>query len=170
MYRTFPLTILVGLCLGAACASAADAPKSMVGSAADEATIRKIILGRADSFNRHETPAPGSFTADADFVNAYGMWRKGPEEIEARQGERMKTVLKDAQIKLVDVHIRFIRSDVAIVHQKHEMSGMLGAEGAKLPPQEELSIRVMVKERGEWLTTAFHNTIVRANEGSAAGR
>ena len=89
------------------------------------------------------------------------MWRRGPAEIEGRQGERMKTVLKDAKITVQDLRIRFVRPDVAIVHETHEMSGMSNDQGETMPPQQELSIRVMVKELGKLLITAFHNTIVR---------
>lgn len=73
----------------------------------------------------------------------------------------MKTVLKDAQITLRELRIRFIRPDVAVVHELHEMKGMLSSSGEKMPPHDELSIRVMVKRQGKWLTSAFHNTIVR---------
>jgi uncharacterized protein (TIGR02246 family) len=127
----------------------------------DEAVIRRFLLERVEAFNRHEGPQAAVYTPDADFVNVYGMWRKGPAEIEGRQKERMGTVLKNAKITLIDLSIRFIRPDVALVHQKHEMSGMLDAEGKTMPPHQELGIRVMVKEHGKWLTTAFHNTIVR---------
>jgi uncharacterized protein (TIGR02246 family) len=127
----------------------------------DEAVIRRFLLERVEAFNRHEGPQAAVYTPDADFVNVYGMWRKGPAEIEGRQKERMGTVLRNAKITLIDLRIRFIRPDVAIVHQKHEMSGMLDAEGKTMPPHQELGVRVMVKEHGKWLTTAFHNTIVR---------
>jgi uncharacterized protein (TIGR02246 family) len=131
----------------------------------DENAIRRICLERIERFNnKHEPPLAAEFTPDADFVNVYGMWRKGPAEIEARQKERMETVLKEAKITLLDLRIRFIRPDVAIAHQTQEMSGMLDPEGQKMPPHRERSIRVLVKEQGKWLTTAFHNTIVRDAE------
>ncbi len=137
------------------------------GRSEDEAAIKKLLLDRIESFNRHEGPQAAAYTSDADFVNVYGMWRKGAAEIEARQKERMETVLKEAKITLLDLRIRFVRPDVAIVHQMHEMSGMLDSEGKKMPPHRELSIRVLLKEHGEWLTTAFHNTIVRPVEPPA---
>jgi len=130
----------------------------------DENAIRRVCLERIEGFNRHEPPRAAEFTPDADFVNVYGMWRKDPAEIEARQGERMETVLKEAKMTLLDLRIRFIRPDVAIAHQTHEMSGMLSPDGHKMPPHRERSIRVLVKEQGKWLTTAFHNTIVREAE------
>ncbi|MGQ0384262.1 MAG: SgcJ/EcaC family oxidoreductase [Gammaproteobacteria bacterium] len=152
MIRFIPLAVLL----------AAAAMFSPALRASDDAqAIRRICLERIEAFNRHEPPRSGEFTQDADFVNIHGMWRKGPAEIEKRQGERMETVLREARISLLELEVRFVRPDVAIVHQKHEMSGMLGPEGDRLPPHQELSIRVLVKESGKWLTTAFHNTTVR---------
>ena len=137
----------------------------------DENAIRSICLERIERFNnKHEPPLAAEFTPDAEFVNVYGMWRKGAAEIEARQKERMETVLKEAKITLLDLRIRFIRSDVALVHQTHEMSGMLNPKGETMPPHRELSIRVLVKEKGKWFTTAFHNTIVRPVEPPARAK
>ena len=130
----------------------------------DEETIRRFLLERIEAFNRHEGPQAAVYTSDADFVNVYGMWRKGPQEIEAGQKERMETVLKDAKITLIDLRIRFVRPDVVIVHQTHEMTGMRSADGTTMAPHRELGIRVMLKEQDRWLTTAFHNTIVRPAE------
>ncbi len=89
------------------------------------------------------------------------MWRNGPAEIEGRQKERMETVLKDAKITLLELRIRFVKPDVAIVHQMHEMTGMRDSEGKTMPSHRELGVRVMLKTHGKWLTTVFHNTIVR---------
>jgi len=154
--RTVAIAILATVCFGVPDGMAQTQKHSK-----DEAIIRRFLLERIEAFNRHEGPQAAVYTSDADFVNVYGMWRKGPAEIEGRQKERMETVLKNAKITLIDLRIRFVRPDVAIVHQKHEMSGMLDAEGRTMPPHQELGIRVMVKEHGQWLTTAFHNTIVR---------
>jgi hypothetical protein len=33
--------------------------------------------------------------------------------------------------------------------------------GQTLPPHQELSIRVLVKDQGAWRITAFHNTILQ---------
>ena len=127
----------------------------------DEQEIRRIAMERIESFNNHVGPQSNSYTLDADFVNAYGMWRRGSAEIESRQKERMQTVLKDAKITLIDLRIRFLKPDVAIVHQLHELSGVLTNTNEKMPPHRELGIRVMVKENSKWLTAAFHNTILR---------
>lgn len=157
---------IVGLAVGCVFgrSEAAGEGAQAADRAEDENAIRRTCLERIERFNRHEPPQATEFTPDADFVNVYGMWRKGSAEIEARQGERMQTVLKQAKITLLDLRVRFVRPDVAVVHQTHEMSGMLSPDGQRMLPHQERSIRVVVKEQGKWLTTAFHNTIVRDPE------
>lgn len=161
MTRIFAIGTLVTLLVGTVAGQ-----RNQTKTKSDEEAIRKILLERVESFNRHEAPRANTFTADADFVNVYGLWRKGAAEIEARQGERMQTVLKDAMMTLIELRVRFIKPDVAIVHQRHEIGGMRDAAGKTMPTVQELSIRVMVKQKAKWLTTAFHNTIVRPVEPS----
>ena len=130
---------------------------------AAEAELKTHLLQTIERFNRHEMRPPESpgFTPDADFVNVQGRWMKGVDQIRRGQKEEGVTRLKDAQIKLVELDIRFIRPDVAIVHQLHVLSGKRRPEdGTPLPPQRQLSTRVLVKEQGQWITTAFQNTIV----------
>jgi uncharacterized protein (TIGR02246 family) len=57
--------------------------------------------------------------------------------------------------------VRFIRPDVALVHVTNRLSGLVGPDAQTLPAHQELSIRVLVKDRGTWRITAFHNTIVQ---------
>ena len=168
MNQTIAIAILATALFGLPCCSGEKAQNQV--RSEDEEAIKSIALERIERFNRHEAPRSASFTPDADFVNVYGMWRKGPAEIESRQRERMETVLKEAKITLLDLRIRFIRPDVAIVHELHEMSGMLNDDGEKMPPHQELGIRVLVKEQGKWLITAFHNTIVRPVEPPARSK
>ncbi len=79
-------TVFFGLL---SCSSPSETAQTQVRSE-DEEAIKRVVLESIESFNRHEAPDPASFTPDADFVNVYGMWRKGPAEIEGRQKERME--------------------------------------------------------------------------------
>jgi uncharacterized protein (TIGR02246 family) len=129
---------------------------------AEEAELRKYLLATIDHFNKHEirpATSPG-FTPDADFVNVEGRWMRGVEEIRRVHAAASKEWLKDANIRLIELEIRFIRPDVAIVHQLHEMSGSRHPDGTRLPPHQQISTRILVKEHGEWITTAFQNTMV----------
>ena len=131
-----------------------------------EAELKTYLLKTIERFNRHEMRPPESpgFTPDADFVNVQGRWMKGIDEIRRGHKEEAVTRLKDAQIALVELDIRFIRPDVAVVHQLHVLSGKRDPDGTPLRPQRQLSTRVLVKEQGEWMTTAFQNMIVESTD------
>ena len=155
---TVPAIVTISLVLGFTIRERALAESNRK----DEEAIRSLILAWTEASNRHDAKAGTAFfTPDADFVNVFGSWSKGVTEIERFRKERYDTALKEAKITPLDISIRFIRPDVAIAHELHDLSGMLGANGEKMPTQRELSIRVLVKEQGKWHVSAFQNTTVR---------
>lgn len=162
MVRTVMIAAIAATLLGSP--SRAPARDVMNGTlSAAEAELKTHLLQTIERFNRHELRPPESpgFTPDADFINVQGRWMKGVDEIRRGFKEEGVTRLKDAQLKLLELDIRFIRPDVAVVHQLHVLSGKRDpADGTPLPPQRQLSTRVLVKEKGEWMTTAFQNMIV----------
>jgi hypothetical protein len=83
MMITTKVVILIIAFFGLSCTHARQTQES----SEDEEAIRNLILERIEKFNnKHEEPQSAAFTHDADFVNVYGMWRRGPAEIEGRQG------------------------------------------------------------------------------------
>jgi uncharacterized protein (TIGR02246 family) len=102
---------------------------------ADEKAIRQAIELMAAAFNgRNEDVAKSLMTEDADFVNVRGTWSKGAAKIAQSRHARFQTALKNASIRVLDVQIRFIRPDVALIHELHEIVGMLDENGKELPP------------------------------------
>jgi uncharacterized protein (TIGR02246 family) len=137
-------------------------PPTKASATVEEAELRTYLLEIIERFNRHEVrPAtsPG-FTPDADFVNVEGRWMRGADEIRRVHSAAAKEWLKDAHIKLIELEIRFLRPDVAIVHQLHEITGSRRPDGTSLPPHQQISTRVLIREGGGWVTTAFQNNIV----------
>ena len=126
----------------------------------DEGAIKRVIVAMDDAFNSHK-PDSALFTQDADFVNVNGTWLKGAADIESGRRTAFETRLKNAHTKSLEVRIRFIRPDVAIVHVTSETAGIATSDGRELPPQKELNIRVLTRENGRWLVAAFHNTPLR---------
>jgi uncharacterized protein (TIGR02246 family) len=167
MKRNLPIIVLAIIVISLALSFTVGESALAQGSHKDEEAIRKVILDGIEAFNRHDAKAGTVFfTEDADFVTVYGRWSKGAAEIERSRKERFETALKEAKIKLLDLRVRFIKPDVAIAHETHELSGMLSPKGEGMPTLRELSIRVLVKKRDKWLITAFHNTVVRAAESA----
>src|SRR5262249_4974973 len=128
----------------------------------DEDAIKQLIMGMTEAFNKHDAPALARlYTANADLVSVYGVWLQGAAIIERGLEGLFHTILKDATLKTLDVRIRFLKPDVAIAHVTNELSGEVSANGQQLPPQQELSIRVCVKENGLWREGALYNNIKR---------
>lgn len=134
----------------------------------DEEAIKKVIAGTTEAFNKHDAKAFARFyTPDAELVTVRGERMKGAVEIEKGLEAIFATRATAATLKTLDVTIRFIKADVAVAHVTNEMSGVVNAGGQEMPPHRELSIRVLVKQKGTWRVTAFHNTIISTTQAPA---
>jgi uncharacterized protein (TIGR02246 family) len=135
------------------------------GTPEDEASVRAVIVKMTDDFNKHDTKALSQvYAPDADYVNVAGQSAKGPADIEKFLVAAHSTRLKEANIKTLNLTIRFIRPDVALVRETHVMRGFLGPDGTKVPPYQETNLRVLEKENGVWLLTAGQNTTVATTQ------
>ena len=158
------LLVIVGMVAGYAVTCDAQS----WGNREDEEAIKKVIAGTTDAFNRHDAKAFTSFyTPDAELVTVRGERMRGAAEIERGLTAIFATRAKAVSLRTLDTTVRFIRPDVAVAHVTNELSGLVNPGGEQLPAHRELSIRVLVKEQGRWLVTAFHNTMVRPFEPPA---
>ena len=158
MKRIYRMLLPILAVSGSACAT------SNVPAKDDEAAIRESVMAMTDAFNaRDDATLMKIATPDADFVTVAGRWTPGTSAYAQSRRARFDGPLKNAKLRPLETHVRFIRTDVAIVHVLHEISGMLDASGKVLPPHPELSTRVYVKNGGRWLMTAFHNTGLSAH-------
>jgi uncharacterized protein (TIGR02246 family) len=128
----------------------------------DEEAIRKVIVEMTEGFNQHNARvAIRMYTPDADLVTVRGDRFKGREAIEKGLAAIFATRAKDATHKTLDVTVKFIRPEIAVVHVINELNGLVSTDGQKLPAHQEISIRGFVKEQGTWRVAAFRNTMVR---------
>jgi len=134
----------------------------------EEEAIKKVIAGTTEAFNKHDARAFARFyAADAELVTVRGERMKGADEIEKGLAAIFATRATAANLKTLDVSIRLIKPDVAVAHVTNEMSGVTNADGERMPPHRELSIRVLVKQSGTWRITAFHNTVISSSQTPA---
>ena len=128
----------------------------------DEQAIRNIILQMTEGFNNHDAKAATQmYTSDADFVNVRGDKYTGAAEIQQKLAAILSTRAKQATLKTLHVTVRFVNPELAIAHVANELSGLVDSAGLNLPAHQELSIRVLIKEKNSWKVTAFHNTMIR---------
>jgi uncharacterized protein (TIGR02246 family) len=128
----------------------------------DEEAIKAIISATTDAFSKHDAKAWVQYcTSDAQLVTVRGESMTGAAQIEKGLATIFQTRGRRVTLKTLEVNVRFVRPDVALAHVKNELSGLIGPEGQTLPPHQELSVRVFVKNEGAWRITAFHNTILQ---------
>ena len=157
MKRLSRLMLITALHIAPCIAASAQSPDTRT-----EEAIKSLMLQTTDAFNKHDAKAWAQFcTPDAQLVTVRGESMKGVAEIEKGLAAIFETRGRRATLRTLDIAVRFIRPDVALVHLTNEMSGVISADGQQQPSHHELSIRVVVKEREVWRITAFHNTIVQ---------
>ena len=128
----------------------------------DEQAIRKVIIEMTEGFNRHDARASTRmYTPDADLITVRGERFRGTTEFEKGLASIFATRAREATHRTLNVSVRFVRPDVALAHVTNELSGLIAPDGQRPPPHQELSLRVFVKEGGEWRVAAFHNTLVQ---------
>ena len=158
--RQSVVVILVALGIFAASDVAAQTSSSRARN--DEDSIRAVMAATTDAFSRHDAKAWVKFcTPEAQLVTVRGESMKGIDEIEKGLTTIFQTRGRNVTLKTLEVAVRFIRPDVALAHVTNELSGLASPQGQTLPPHQELSIRVLVKDQGVWRITAFHNTILQ---------
>jgi uncharacterized protein (TIGR02246 family) len=119
----------------------------------DEAWAR----GDADAFASH-------FASDGTFTNILGLFFSGRQAFRDRHEAIFKTVFKGSTQALTLAKLRFIRSDVAIADIDATVRGYAALPaGVSAMPDGTLRTKlllVLIKERGDWWITAFHNVPV----------
>jgi uncharacterized protein (TIGR02246 family) len=127
----------------------------------DEAAIRAAIAAMTEAFNAHDPKAWSRLsTVDVQLVTARGEVMNGVAEIEKGLTTLYQTRNRTARARTLNVTVRFIKDDVAVAHVTNEVAGVVGPDAQTQPPQREMSLRVFVRDSGEWRLTAFHNTFL----------
>jgi uncharacterized protein (TIGR02246 family) len=127
---------------------------------ADEAQILALFDDLLEDWGRGDGEAYGSrFTEDADYVAFDGTRTRGRQEIAASHQQLFDKWLKGTQLKGRILSVRFLGSDVALVHA----TGGTIIRGKTKPSPERDSIQtlVAVRDGGGWRFAAFHNSRVR---------
>ena len=154
MFPASKVALLAVLAFGTTAASIHTKPN-------DLQAIHGLVDRMTAAFNAHDArAATAMYAEDADFVSVRGEHAHGRIEIEKRLARIFATRAGAATLRTLDTSIRFPRSDAAIVHVTNELSGLVAADGSRLPPHQELSVRVLLKAKGQWKVAAFHNTII----------
>ena len=123
---------------------------------ADEAAMRETVKQMETGWNTKSGALfAKAFAEDADYVVINGMVFKGRATIERAHQQIFDTIYKDTTISLTVKQIRFLRSDVAVVHVAGHRDGP-----TKELVQDAMLTLVLTKEKQGWVIAAFQNTAV----------
>jgi uncharacterized protein (TIGR02246 family) len=154
------LGIIVFFLVGAL-APTAEAPAL---SEADGGTAARAIAdGFVDAWNRHDMNAFAAlFADDADFVNVVGVRMRGRAEIQKHHEAIHATRMKTSHLKTLEMDVRSLRPDVAIVHVRWELTDQIAPDGTPLPTRQGILFHVVARTGGKWLIASSQNTDIVA--------
>jgi uncharacterized protein (TIGR02246 family) len=128
---------------------------------ADRRAIEALASSFQDGWNRHDVDALASLMAeDVDYVTVVGTkgWERGRTEFKDRHAAVHKTFFKESVLTVKEIHIKFIRSDVAIAHVLWETKGDVIPDRKPGEQRGGIFTWVVEKRDGRWLIIASQNT------------
>ena len=95
--------------------------------------------------------AAQGYSADADWINAFGMRERGREAIAVKLKEVFALpFVMGAQGRVVGQEVRFIAPAVAVVMTQVEREGQKSPSGEQLGTRRTSHQRVLIKEQEQW--------------------
>lgn len=156
MKKLFIIAVVISAALTSAMGQTANNKSKVVNK--NEAAIHKVVADFMEAWNRHDAKAFSLlFVEDADFTNVAGIGASGRTEIEKFHAPRFATTFKNSLQKAINTRIRFVKSDVAGVDVKWEMTGATDREGNITALRQGLLNFVMAKTNSKWHIVIMHN-------------
>jgi len=134
----------------------------------DDTAIRNIIQQEITAWNAGDAVAYSRhFAEDGTFTNIRGQFFTGRQAFIERHDLIFKEQFHGSTLKQDIVSLKFVRPDVAVVEVLTSVTGYQKlSPGTSADAKGRLRTRllqVIVKDKGEWKITAYHNTDVKAD-------
>src|SRR5262249_8392718 len=93
----------------------------------------------------------GDYAEDADWLNAFGVRKKGGAEIVEFVSQVVKRPnVQGRQTKWGEIHVRFVRPDVALAYRDYQTLGQKRPDGQELPERHTHANWMLTKEGAKW--------------------
>jgi uncharacterized protein (TIGR02246 family) len=125
----------------------------------EAAAVQGVAAAFVDDWNRHDMKSfAGLFAGDAQFVNVIGLWWHGRAEIQAQHEALHATRMRLSHLVATETVVHVLRSDVAVVYMRWQLTGDTGIDGVTLPARRGVMSLVTVEEGGNWRIVSAQNT------------
>jgi uncharacterized protein (TIGR02246 family) len=125
----------------------------------ERTSIHAVVAALTDAWNRHDLAAMGNlYRADADFVNIFGGYLRGRDEIVREHVERHKQMFAVARMASAAPVVRTLSPTLALARVAWTMRGITGPDGQPAPDREGLLLHVLEQLDGEWWIVTTQNT------------
>ncbi len=133
---------------------------------AEDKGLADIAARFADAWNRHDMAAFAAlFHADASFVNRFGTYWRGVEQIVAGHVPIHETIYSDSTLTNEVADVDAICADAAILHIRSRLSAG-AAHPAGAHRIDTMILAVVTRREGEWRIQALENvTLVDPRTG-----
>jgi len=124
----------------------------------DEAAVHNLPQAFAAAFSRHDGHQLAQLMADdIDFVTVGATWIHGKSDFEKYHSRLLDGRFHGIQMDVLQVAVRFLRPDIAIVHWSWTGTGDKNPDGT--PRQQRYGMMTMVaqKRSDHWLIVASQN-------------
>ncbi|GHE00046.1 hypothetical protein U879_10115 [Defluviimonas sp. 20V17] len=101
----------------------------------------------------------GLFTEDADFLTLTGEWAEGRQAIARTVTGEMKGAFARARLVTGRAKLRPLGKDMAVVHQRFVLSGVLNPDGTDAGRIATILMAVLLRDRTGWQAVSAQFTV-----------
>ncbi len=124
----------------------------------DPELVRHLPTAFCAAFNQHDGHQLAKIMADdVDFVVVGGLWLKGRSDFERYHTRLLSGRFSQVRMDLLQVAVRFLRPDTAVVHWSWTVAGDRNPDGSARKRRYGLMTMVAQKRAGTWLVVASQN-------------
>ena len=147
------------LCM-ASSAHAQMAPRSSL-SSKDVELLRAMVPAMAASWKAKDAKGYASqFAADAEHINAYGMWWQGRSEIAEAMTFVLHKIYPSNPIAADSVTVKGLSPGVAVVQYRWQLQPYSDPDGTRYAKPWGRVTQVVIKRREGWRISHFQSTFI----------
>jgi uncharacterized protein (TIGR02246 family) len=124
----------------------------------DEEAVHGLPQAFAAAFNKHDGHQLAQIMADdIDFVTVGATWLHGKSDFEKYHTRLLDGRFHGTKTDVLQVTVRFLRPDIAIVHWSWTVTGDKNPDGTSRKRRYGMMTMVAEKRAGSWLVVASQN-------------